>query len=231
MSARAFHADGSAPRPGQVFVFGSNLSGIHGGGAARAAHQLYGAEWGVAEGRTGQSYAIPTVKEKIAGPLPLERIKEGVDRFLAHAAQHPGAEFLVTRVGCVLAGHSDAAIAPMFAAAPANCSLPATWREYLSEGKPADLINTIKARVLQLISEHANDTPVHEIQDDHGFEADLGMDSLDRAELRMGLEDEFGILIEEEEEDALLASAGTVAQLVNWVEAAVARKEAAHVAG
>ncbi len=133
---RRYHADGSAPQPGQIFVFGSNLSGIHGGGAARAAHNLYGAEWGVAEGPTGQSYAIPTVKERIAGPLSLDAIRLGVSKFLAHASENPDTDFLVTRVGCVLAGHSDKDIAPMFSSAPDNCSLPDTWREILTPAAP-----------------------------------------------------------------------------------------------
>ncbi len=128
---RTYHADGSKPSAGQVFVFGSNLSGIHGGGAARAAHEHYGAEWGVAEGPTGRSYAIPTVKEHIAGPLSLDAIRLGVRRFLARASANPETQFLVTRVGCVLAGHKDADIAPMFSSAPDNCSLPDTWREIL----------------------------------------------------------------------------------------------------
>jgi hypothetical protein len=128
---RAFHKDGSAPQSGQVFVFGSNLSGYHGGGAAKAAHQHYGAEWGVAEGRTGNSYAIPTVKANIAGPLGLDAIRLGVSTFLHYAATHPEDSFLVTRVGCVLAGHKDTDIAPMFRDAPLNCSLPENWREFV----------------------------------------------------------------------------------------------------
>ena len=130
---RVFHADGSQPAAGQVFVFGSNMSGYHGGGAARAAHQLYGAEWGVAEGRTGRSYAIPTVKAQIAGPLGLDAIRLAVSSFLHHAATHPEDSFLVTRVGCGLAGHMDEDIAPMFRDAPLNCSLPQPWRVYVEQ--------------------------------------------------------------------------------------------------
>lgn len=125
--ARTFHADGSAPAPEQTFVFGSNLSGYHGGGAARAAHKLYGAVWGVAEGPTGRCYAIPTVQHGIAGPLTLGEIAQAVERFIAHAQREPETSFFVTRIGCGLAGHRDADIAPMFAAAPLNCSLPDTW--------------------------------------------------------------------------------------------------------
>ena len=131
MSAHRFHADGSPAPEGWVFVFGSNLSGIHGGGAARAAHKLYGAEWGVAEGLTGRGYAIPTVQHGIAGPLSLAEIWAAVERFIAHAQRNPETQFLVTRVGCVLAGHRDQDIAPMFASAPLNCSLPQPWAEFL----------------------------------------------------------------------------------------------------
>lgn len=130
MSTRLFHPDGSAPLDGAVFVFGSNLSGYHGGGAARAAHKLYGAEWGVAEGHTGRCYAIPTVQHGIAGPLSLAEISGGVERFIAYAEANPELSFFVTRIGCGLAGHRDADIAPMFAVAPINCSLPDTWAPY-----------------------------------------------------------------------------------------------------
>ena len=126
---RTFHRDGSQPTHGQYFVFGSNLSGLHAGGAAKAASMYYGAVWGIAEGITGQSYAIPTVKAQIAGPLPLADIEAAVKRFLHHAATHPEDQFFVTRIGCVLAGYDDSQIAPMFASAPFNCSLPDTWAE------------------------------------------------------------------------------------------------------
>lgn len=130
MSIHKYHVDGSSPKVGQIFVFGSNLSGIHGAGAAAAAHKHYGAEWGAAEGMTGQCYALPTVKKEIRGPRSLSKIKESVDRFLAYATAHPETEFMVTRVGCGLAGHADADIAPMFEDAPSNCSLPETWRSF-----------------------------------------------------------------------------------------------------
>lgn len=132
---RLFHADGSAPAQVEIFVFGSNLSGYHGGGAARAAHDRYGAEWGVAEGLTGQSYAIPTVRHNIAGPLSLDAIRLAVDKFLHHAATHPEDRFFVTRIGCGLAGHRDQDIAPMFRDAPLNCSLPDTWREFVESSQ------------------------------------------------------------------------------------------------
>lgn len=139
MTGRTFHIDGTAPDPQQVFVFGSNLSGIHGGGAARAAHQFYGAVWGATEGLTGHSYAIPTVQAQIAGPLLLVEIREAVARFLGFAAAHPEMDFFVTRIGCGLAGHRDADMAPMFAHAPLNCSLPDTWEPLLEDARHAAL--------------------------------------------------------------------------------------------
>lgn len=129
--ARTFHRDGSAPPAGSLFVFGSNLSGYHGGGAARAAHQLYGAKWGVAEGVTGRCYAIPTVQHGIVGPLSLAEISQAVERFIAHVQRNPESQFFVTRIGCGLAGHKDADIAPMFSAAPPNCSLPDAWAQHI----------------------------------------------------------------------------------------------------
>lgn len=128
---RIFHVDGSSPASGQVFVFGSNLSGLHGGGAARAAHRFYDAKWGVAEGITGRCYAIPTVKHHLAGSLSLDEIRAAIERFLHHAATHPESQFFVTRIGCGLAGHHDQDIAPMFADAPMNCSLPLPWQQYV----------------------------------------------------------------------------------------------------
>jgi hypothetical protein len=130
MNNRKFHKDGSSPEQGQVFVFGSNLSGIHGAGAARAAKDKYSAIWGVASGPTGNSYAIPTVKKNIAGPLSIEEIAGDVACFISYATDHPEAEFFITRIGCGLAGHRDQDIAPMFSSAPINCSLPDTWDQY-----------------------------------------------------------------------------------------------------
>lgn len=126
-----YHKDGSQPLPHQIFVFGSNLSGIHGAGAALAARLHYGAILGVPRGPTGRSYALPTVKHNVAGPLTLAQIQEEVQTFLEYARANPRQDFFVTRVGCGLAGHKDADIAPMFAKAPINCSLPDTWASYL----------------------------------------------------------------------------------------------------
>lgn len=92
----------------EVFVFGSNLQGSHGGGAARVAHKLFGAEMGHGVGLQGQSYAIPTMQGGV------ETIKPYVDEFTEFAKDHPELTFYVTRIGCGIAGFKDEQIAPLF---------------------------------------------------------------------------------------------------------------------
>lgn len=110
-----------------VFVFGSNHTGRHGKGAALIARNQYGAIYGQGSGLQGQSYAIPT-KDGALRPLPLEEIHGYVREFVAFARLHPTWKFRVTRIGCGLAGYTDAQIAPMFQDAPPNCDLPEGWR-------------------------------------------------------------------------------------------------------
>jgi hypothetical protein len=111
-----------------VFVFGSNLAGRHGKGAALYARQNHGAVLGQGIGRQGNSYAIPT-KDKNLKTLPLDQIQVYVEGFLAYAQRHAMTDFEVTRIGCGLAGYSDKQIAPMFKLAPENCQLPEGWRK------------------------------------------------------------------------------------------------------
>lgn len=111
----------------EIFVFGSNLAGRHGAGAAKHAAMRYLAERGVGVGRTGYAYAIPT-KDRQLKVLPLEEILPHVQTFLGYARAHPDLRFYVTRIGCGLAGYADSDIAPMFHNAPANCELPKGWR-------------------------------------------------------------------------------------------------------
>jgi hypothetical protein len=110
-----------------IFVFGSNLAGRHGKGAALTAVKEYGAVYGRGIGPQGNSYAIPT-KDEHLNPLPLVRIADFVGTFLTYAARHSESIFHVTRVGCGLAGYAESDIAPMFKDAPANCQLPEGWR-------------------------------------------------------------------------------------------------------
>lgn len=110
-----------------IFVFGSNLAGRHGKGAALVARIQYGAQRGVGEGLCGRSYAIPTKDERLR-PLLRRGVACCVARFVLFALGRPDLTFVVTRVGCGLAGYTDAEIAPLFAAAPTNCELPEGWR-------------------------------------------------------------------------------------------------------
>ena len=110
-----------------IFVFGSNLAGRHGKGAALCARNLHGAEYGIGIGRTGNAYAIPT-RDKMIRTLPLSEIAKYVSDFLDYARAHPELEFEVTKIGCGLAGYEEHEIKPMFKDAPMNCLLPDQWR-------------------------------------------------------------------------------------------------------
>ena len=92
----------------EIFVFGSNLAGAHGGGAARIAMQRFGAVWGQGVGLQGHSYAIPTMQGGV------ETIKPYVEEFWLFALQHPELKFLVTRIGCGIAGFTAEEMAPLF---------------------------------------------------------------------------------------------------------------------
>ena len=121
-----------------VFVFGSNLAGRHGAGAALHAAQAWGAVYGVGEGRTGNAYALPTMDrhiQRLVGalgqltpliqPLSLDQIRHHAETFLAYARAHPGDSFLLTAVACGLGGKQPRDIAPLFAGAPENVFLSA----------------------------------------------------------------------------------------------------------
>ena len=113
-----------------IFVFGSNLAGRHGAGAALFARYWYGAQLRIGVGRTGQSYAIPT-KDAEFNVLTLDVIRLHVWLFLDYAKNHPEEEFFVTRIGCGYAGYSNPDIAPMFRGAPENCMFEQSWKEFL----------------------------------------------------------------------------------------------------
>ena len=113
-----------------IFVFGSNLAGIHGAGAARFAVINHGARYHQGEGLQGRSYGIPT-KDHNINTLPLDEIQKHVDVFKAFAKEHPELSFQVTRIGCGLAGYQNSDIAPMFANAPNNCLFDVGWRVFL----------------------------------------------------------------------------------------------------
>lgn len=116
-----------------IFVFGSNLAGQHGAGAALFARKCHGAVYGVGCGRTGDAYAIPTKDENLK-TLPLIVIRTEVEYFKLYARENPNLTFNVTRIGCGLAGYKDEDIAPMFKNSPDNCLLPSEWKEIIING-------------------------------------------------------------------------------------------------
>ena len=111
----------------EIFVFGSNLAGMHGGGAARIARLHFGAVMGKGVGLQGQSYAIPTMQGGV------ETIRPYVEEFIIFAHQHPDLHFLVTPIGCGIAGFEAEDIAPLFERAKEmkNISLPESFWEVI----------------------------------------------------------------------------------------------------
>ena len=113
----------------EVFVFGSNLAGCHAGGAARVACQRFGAVWGQGVGLQGQSYAIPTMQGGV------ETIAPYVDEFIEFAKSHPDMTFLVTPIGCGIAGFTPRELAPLFVRAVdvENILLPKSFVDVLQQ--------------------------------------------------------------------------------------------------
>ncbi|MBR6979514.1 MAG: TIGR02452 family protein [Prevotella sp.] len=128
-----------ALKPNEIFVFGSNLAGAHGGGAARLAYSRFGATWGQGVGLQGQSYAIPTMQGGV------ETIKPYVDEFIEFAFIHREYKFLVTRIGCGIAGFSIEEIAPLFKEAIdlENVILPKDFVEVISSSQESAPASTI----------------------------------------------------------------------------------------
>lgn len=125
-----YHKDGTLPKNGEVFVFGSNLAGIHGAGAAQVAAEKFGARYGLGYWRFDRSFAIPTKGHRIE-TLSESEIRQFVRAFLDEAHRTPETQYFVTRIGCGLAGYKDSDIAPMFRGAPTNCNFAEQWKEYL----------------------------------------------------------------------------------------------------
>lgn len=113
-------------QPFMIFVFGSNLAGRHGKGAALYAAKNCGAQRGVGRGRTGMAYAIPTKDERL-NILPRDMIKVAVDEFIEYARANPELTFYLTPVGTGLAGYSQWSMRTLFREAPANVEWADTW--------------------------------------------------------------------------------------------------------
>jgi len=126
-----FHKDGEQAAAGEIFVFGSNLAGIHGAGAARAAYDHYGAVWGRGLGVFGLSYALPT-KNHLIDSLHFECVKAFIEQFAYFSrSNYQTQKYFVTRVGCGLAGYQNSDIAPLFKGVADNCNMPIEWKEWL----------------------------------------------------------------------------------------------------
>ena len=124
-------------KPNEIFVFGSNLQGYHGGGAARLAMNQWGAVWGQGTGLQGQTYAIPTMQGGIG------TIRPYIDQFIKFAQNDPERTFLVTEIGCGIAGFRPADIAPLFKNAIniPNIWLPQRFWEILQTEEVLSLIH------------------------------------------------------------------------------------------
>lgn len=131
-------------KPNEIFVFGSNLAGSHGGGAARLAYEQFGAVWGQGVSLQGQSYAIPTMQGGV------ETIKPYVDGFIKFALSHPELIFYVTQIGCGIAGFKVAEIAPLFqnAVDVANIILPKGFVEVITTDDKYNLKRFIEVQML-----------------------------------------------------------------------------------
>lgn len=137
-------------KPNEIFVFGSNLAGSHGGGAARLAYNRFGAIWGQGVGLQGQSYAIPTMQGGV------ETIKPYVDEFIEFAKQHQEFKFLVTKIGCGIAAYKIEEIATLFqnALGVDNIILPQEFVNHLNYWLNDDMANmTFKIIKLKLFDE------------------------------------------------------------------------------
>lgn len=116
-------------KPNEIFVFGSNLAGMHAGGAAHVACEKFGAIWGQGVGLQGQSYAIPTMQGGV------DTIEPYTKEFIAFAKSHPEYTFLVTPIGCGIAGFTAEEIAPLFfhAMDVENILLPEEFAEIVND--------------------------------------------------------------------------------------------------
>lgn len=112
-------------KPGEIFVFGSNASGAHGAGAAKDAFELFGAVWGQGNGLQGSSYGIDTMSG-------FAEMKRQIEIFVAFAEEHPDLRFLLTPIGCGIAGYDERAIAPLFSNAPDNVVLPPEFNRLIA---------------------------------------------------------------------------------------------------
>ena len=152
----------------EIFVFGSNLEGIHAGGAARVAYEKFGAEWGVGDGPTGKCYAIPTMHGG------LEKIRPYAKKFIEYAKAHPMNRFLLTRVGCGIAGFKDSDMAQLFEDAldVPNITYPQQWFPFMLIGITLGLKIPREKTVAPLV---INDMVLKNLCEQHLYEIGAGI--------------------------------------------------------
>lgn len=152
----------------EIFVFGSNLEGMHMGGAAKIAHEKFGAEWGVGDGPTGKCYAIPTMHGG------LEEIRPYAKKFIEYAKAHPMNRFLLTRVGCGIAGFKDSDMAQLFEDAldVPNITYPRQWFPFMLVGITLGLKTPREKTVAPLV---INDMVLKNLCEQHLYEIGAGI--------------------------------------------------------
>ena len=154
----------------EIFVFGSNLQGQHMGGAARMAYEKFGAEWGVGDGPTGRCYAIPTMHGGLSDIRPY------AVKFIAYAKEHPNNRFLLTRVGCGIAGFKDDDMAPLFEDAldVPNITYPREWLPTMGIGITLGVKNPRGKEAAPLV---ISDEVLKSLCEKHLYEIGAGIDS------------------------------------------------------
>ena len=152
----------------EIFVFGSNMEGKHMGGAARVAYEMFGAEWGVGDGPTGRCYAIPTMHGGI------EDIQPYAEKFIAYAKVHPMKRFLLTRVGCGIAGFKDSDMAQLFKDAldVPNITYPRQWLPYMCIDYTLGLKTPRSKKAAPLV---ISDTVLKRLCEQHLYEIGAGI--------------------------------------------------------
>ena len=110
----------------QIFVFGSNRRGEHLSGAAKQAYEQFGAEWGIGEGLSGRTYAFPTLEWEMT-KVGLRSLEKQRDRLFATCRALPEKEFLLTKVGCGIAGYEESYMKSLFKSSPKNLIKPEEW--------------------------------------------------------------------------------------------------------
>ena len=147
-----------------VFVFGSNLAGIHDSGAARVAAQHFAAVKGVGRGWAGQTFAIPTLNEHLQ-QMPLSQIEHYVDDFKIYAKNHPKMKYFLTALGCGIAGYKVSEIAPLFKGIHSNVIFPESFRPYIEE----DAVSQFPNLTAETVHAFINDEVIFYFN--HGYES------------------------------------------------------------